>query len=48
MEKNLKSITELPFSDIKKSNNKGIYPKNFDLICENEIAIKSNYFYLLK
>ena len=47
MEKNLKSITEFPLSEIKKSNNKGINSKNLNLISLNEKAIKSNYFYRL-
>ncbi len=40
MEMNLKSITELPFREIKKSKNNGINLKNLNLICLNNIAIK--------
>jgi len=46
IEKNLKSITEFPFNEIKKSNNKGINSKNLNLISLNEKAIKSNYYSL--
>ena len=41
MEKNLKSIIEFPFKEIKKSKIKGSSSRNLNLICLNSIAIKN-------
>ena len=48
IEKNLKSITEFPFNEIKKSKNNGIKFKNLNLIFLNERAIKSIYCHIFQ